>query len=246
MIAVQHSHFAFFRRQRHIRLDLVIHIAGLECGNQHLLVARGIFTGDALIIGLEEYGEVVLKRAGIYGLWAAEMDFAAELESQIRDGLPLAVLALYEKYTCLHFGRVLSRNMSAKNNRRQVRELKRRMLEFKAYGTVGEAMISRWHNVRMIYAHLLDCFGVERSIQELSDKLEILSDAQKETEEARTNALMTGITIFGIISILDSLLSIYEVIVNVNTAEWLMLRVSVAVIALLFMGFLLLVRGRRK
>ncbi len=38
---------------------------------------RGIFTGDALIIGLEEYGEVVLKRAGIYGLWAAEMDFAA-------------------------------------------------------------------------------------------------------------------------------------------------------------------------
>lgn len=175
-----------------------------------------------------------------------EMDFAAELESQIRDGLPLAVLALYEKYTCLHFGRVLSRNMSAKNNRRQVRELKRRMLEFKAYGTVGEAMISRWHNVRMIYAHLLDCFGVERSIQELSDKLEILSDAQKETEEARTNALMTGITIFGIISILDSLLSIYEVIVNGNTAEWLMLRVSVAVIALLFMGFLLLVRGRRK
>ena len=98
----------------------------------------------------------------------------------------------------------------------------------------------------MIYAHLLDCFGVERSIQELSDKLEILSDAQKETEEARTNALMTGITIFGIISILDSLLSIYEVIVNGNTAEWLMLRVSVAVIALLFMGFLLLVRGRRK
>ena len=61
-------------------------------------------------------------------------------------------------------------------------------------------------------------------------------------EEERTNALMTGITIFGIVSILDSLMSIYEVIVNGNTAEWFMLRSSVAVIVLLFILFIFLIR----
>ena len=56
MIAVQHSHFAFFRRQRDIRLDLVIHIAGLESGDQHFLVSCFILTG--------EHGDFLLRTDG--------------------------------------------------------------------------------------------------------------------------------------------------------------------------------------
>ena len=167
------------------------------------------------------------------------MDFAGEMSSQIEDGLPLAILALYQKYTCLHFGRLLLENSKG---RKKIADMKRRMLAFKAYGTVSAATISRWYNVRMIYADMLQFFGVPEAVSEISDKLEMLADAQKEMEEERTNALMTGITIFGIVSILDSLMSIYEVIVNGNTAEWFMLRSSVAVIVLLFILFIFLIR----
>lgn len=167
------------------------------------------------------------------------MDFAGEMSSQIEDGLPLTILALYQKYTCLHFGRLLLENSKG---RKKIADMKRRMLAFKAYGTVSAATISRWYNVRMIYADMLQFFGVPEAVSEISDKLEMLADAQKEMEEERTNALMTGITIFGIVSILDSLMSIYEVIVNGNTAEWFMLRSSVAVIVLLFILFIFLIR----
>ena len=171
------------------------------------------------------------------------LDYPKELQAQIRSGLPVVVLALYEKYTCLLFGRQLSKDNEKKS--RHIRELKRRMLEFKAYGTVSPATISRWYNVRMIYAHLLRFFDVEEAIGEITDKIEILSNAQKEIEDARNNALMTGITIFGIVSILDSLLSIYEVIVNGTVGEWTILRTSVAVLALLVLGLFLVIRRRK-
>ena len=35
---------------------------------------RGLYTGDTLVFSLESFGEVVLTRAGIYGIWVAEID----------------------------------------------------------------------------------------------------------------------------------------------------------------------------
>lgn len=46
---------------------------------------RGIFTGDTLIVDMDEYGEVVLSRAGIYGMWLAEVDLAAYLSDSDPD-----------------------------------------------------------------------------------------------------------------------------------------------------------------
>ena len=109
------------------------------------------------------------------------------------------------------------------------------MLQFRAYGTVTPAVISRWHNVRRIYEHLLEFLGVPEAIEELSDKLEMLSNAQKEMEDTRTQAVMSGITIFGLISILDSVLSIYEVLSVGSSAEWQLIRLAIGAF-LLSMG----------
>ena len=159
--------------------------------------------------------------------------FSEEMEAQIQDGLPVVILALYEKYTCLHFGRILSDQ--EKKRVKKIKILKREMLQFRAYGTVTPAVISRWHNVRRIYEHLLEFLGVPEAIEELSDKLEMLSNAQKEMEDTRTQAVMSGITIFGLISILDSVLSIYEVLSVGSSAEWQLIRLAIGAF-LLSMG----------
>ncbi len=191
-------------------------------------------------LGSYRWGGCVSSQTISYATADVEMDHDAEMKAQIRAGLPVVVLALYEKYTCLLFGRQLLSGTKKKSA--HIRDLKRRMLEFKAYGTVTPATLSRWYNIRMIYANLLRFFGVEEAIHEIGDKLEILADAQKEIDDARSNALMTGITIFGIVSILDSLLSIYEVIVNGTTGEWMVLRSSAAALILVFLGLILLIR----
>lgn len=59
------------------------------------------------------------------------------MKTQAEDGLPLVFLALYEKYTCLHFTELLS--TIEKKQMFRLRNLKKKMLEFKAFGTVHPA-----------------------------------------------------------------------------------------------------------
>ena len=77
--------------------------------------------------------------------------------------LPLALLALYQKFTCLSFAERVTEQHN--DNGKKLLALQRDMLEFKAYGTVPIASISRWGNVQEIYRKHV---GIECTFYEVS------------------------------------------------------------------------------
>lgn len=143
----------------------------------------------------------------------------AEMKTQAEDGLPLVFLALYEKYTCLHFTELLS--TIEKKQIFRLRNLKKKMLEFKAFGTVHPANISRWHNVKMIYQYLLETNGITEAIDDIDIKISILSEHQHAIEAHRNDTIMGLITIFGVVSILASVLSIIQILNSGHLLEWI-------------------------
>lgn len=97
------------------------------------------------------WGCCVASQAISYVVADEAMDWAAETQAQANDGLPVVLLSLYEKYTCLRFTELITHLEKG-----QIKRLKNLMLKFQAFGTVTPANLSRWHNVKQIYAHLLE------------------------------------------------------------------------------------------
>jgi len=144
------------------------------------------------------------------------MDIDAEMEVQARDSLPIVMLALYEKYTCIRFTELISHM-----NRKQVKEIKNLMLRFRAYGTVSPANLSRWHNVKQIYAHMLEVNDVYEAVEDIQNKINIITENQKEQEQERNDKVVNIITVFGIVSILASVLSIVQILSDGDPLIWL-------------------------
>jgi len=162
-----------------------------------------------------------------------ELDFAAEMHTQATDGMPLVALALYEKYTCLRFPELIA-ECGKKKKRAKLRDLKDLMLKFQAFGTVNPANISRWNNVRQIFGYLQEVFGTKNAVKDISSKLTILTEQQKEIEQNRSDAVMNLITVFGIVSILASVLSIIQILCDGNPAIWIGTVLTSAVLAVTF------------
>ena len=154
-----------------------------------------------------------------YAVASESPDLAAELDTQAADALPMAVLMLYQKYTCLHFTALIAdrKEQSASSLRR----LKQMMLEFRAYGRMTPAILSRWHNVRRIYQHLLDTNDVDAMVADISDKLNILAAEQETAEARRSTRVINIITVFGIVSILASVLSIIQILSGGGAIFWI-------------------------
>lgn len=146
------------------------------------------------------------------------LDLAAQLAVQAEDGLPVVLLALYEKYTCLRFTELMAR--LKKGRMKELRELKNLLLNFRAFGTAAPANLSRWHNVKQIFANLLAVNDVEAAVADVSAKLDILAAHQQELEHARSETVINLITLFGIVSILASVLSIVQILSDGNTLIW--------------------------
>ena len=83
----------------------------------------------------------------------------------------MVLLALYEKYTCLRFTERIAQ--MDKGQIRHLKALKKLMLQFQAFGTVTPANLSRWHNVKQIYAYLLEVNDIPAAIQDISSKLNL-------------------------------------------------------------------------
>lgn len=147
-----------------------------------------------------------------------EMDFEAQRRAQAEDGLPVVLLSLYEKYTCLRFTELITRLDQGQLKR--MKSLKTLMLKFQAFGTVTPANLSRWHNVKQIYAYLLEVNDIPTAIQDISSKVNILAEHQQESERARSETVINIITIFGIVSILASVLSIVQILSGGDTLIW--------------------------
>ena len=154
------------------------------------------------------------------------MDFEAERSAQASDGLPVVLLALYEKYTCLRFAEL------TRMNKGKIKELKELMLNFQAFGTVTPANLSRWYNVKQIYANLLEVNDIPAAIEDISTKLNILTAHQEAVEHARSETIINLITIFGIVSILASVLSIVQILADGDLLIWVSTILTTIMLAL--------------
>lgn len=148
-----------------------------------------------------------------------QMDLRAELNDQENDGLPVVVLALYEKYTCLRFTQRMAEYDY--NKGKGLQELKNAMLEFQAYGTVSPANLSRWHNVKQIYAAVRELNDVSNAVGDVAAKMNIVTERQQEAIRSRNESIINIITIFGIVSIVASVLSIVQILSDGNPVFWL-------------------------
>lgn len=162
-----------------------------------------------------------------------EMDLNKHMEIRGRAGLPVVMLALYEKYTCLHYTQVLAK--TDVQHLRPIQKLKIEMLEFQAYGTLAPANISRWHNIRLIYGTLLELNDIPGAIADVNHKISILSEHQHELESQRSELLAKLITAFGIVSILASVLTIIQILLGGNVTLWASLILTVVFISLTFL-----------
>ena len=170
-------------------------------------------------LGTYRWGCCVSSQTISYVMANETLDIDTEMAAQARDGLPLLLMALYEKYTCLRFAQLIT--AADKKSMKQLRSLKRIMLEFQAYGTVDPANISRWHNIRRIYQVVVESNRVPQAIEDVSGKLNILVEHQREIERARNDMVVSVITLFGVISILASVLSIIQILSDGSQAAWL-------------------------
>ena len=162
------------------------------------------------------------------------LDLAAQRAVQAEDGLPVVLLALYEKYTCLRFTQLMTG--LKKSKMKELRELKNLLLNFRSFGTVAPANLSRWHNVKQIFANLLAVNDVEAAVADVSAKLDTLAAHQQELEHARSETVINLITLFGIVSILASVLSIVQILADGSTLIWvssILTTVALAIITLL-------------
>ena len=123
---------------------------------------------------------------------------------------------------------------------KQINEIKNLMLKFRAFVTVSPANLSRWHNVKQIYAYLLEVNDVNEAVNDIQNKLNVITENQKETERERNEKVVNIITVFGIVSILASVLSIVQILSDGNPLIWLstiLTTVVLTVVMILTMRF---------
>ncbi|MBQ7903596.1 MAG: hypothetical protein IJ362_07705, partial [Oscillospiraceae bacterium] len=168
-------------------------------------------------MGSYRWGCCITSQTISYIVADADMDIDAEMLRQCENGLPVVLLALYQKYTCLRFKGLISITDKKKTNR--LKTLKRQMLEFQAYGTVTPANISRWNNVRRTYRYLLDANAVGEAVDDISVTINLLSEKQKETEAAQSDAVIGLISLLGIVSIPLSIVELTQLFSTGNTAN---------------------------
>ncbi len=117
-------------------------------------------------------------------------------------------------------------------NKGKIKELKELMLNFQAFGTVTPANLSRWHNVKQVYANLLEVNDIPAAIEDISTKLNILTAHQEAVEHARSETIINLITIFGIVSILASVLSIVQILADGDLLIWVSTILTTIMLAL--------------
>lgn len=192
---------------------------------------RYVYAVKTQALGSYRWGCCVSSQTACYVTANADGDLDGEMAAQAADGLPMILLALYEKYTCLRFTQLIA--AADKRDMRQLRSLKRLMLEFRAYGTVDSANISRWHNVKQIYHAVMETNRIPEAVEDITNKLNILVEHQRELEDARNNTVAWVLTLFGIVSILASILSIIQILSGGDPLAWFATIMSTLVIAVL-------------
>ena len=87
--------------------------------------------------------------------------------------------------------------------------------------------------MKQIYANLLEVNDVPTAIQDITSKLNILTAHQEAVEHARSETIINLITLFGIVSILASVLSIVQILADGDLLIWVSTILTTVMLALI-------------
>ena len=178
------------------------------------------------------WGCCVASQTISYVVTDPALDLLQELQTQAADGMPLVMLALYEKYTCLRFTQLIAQPETRQP--KPMQELKALMLRFQAFGTVAPANLSRWNNVKQIYGYLLEVCDTANAVEDIGTKVEILAQQQQELQSKRTERVVNLITVFGIIGIIGSVQGIVSALTEAGALMWSITGLTAAMLAVCF------------
>lgn len=140
---------------------------------------------------------------------------ADTIKDASKEDLLMTILVLYQKSTCMLLNEEIQNAISNRKKRhffKNVMELKKQALEFRALGTVAPSQVSRWNNVCETYRYLLDVNGVNEALEEIEQKIDLIKDEQERKSSQIQGYIATVIAIFGLISIIASVLTIVDLI----------------------------------
>ena len=178
------------------------------------------------------WGCCVASQTISYVVTDPALDLLPEMQTQAADGMPLVMLALYEKYTCLRFTQLIAQPETRQP--KPMQELKSLMLRFQAFGTVAPANLSRWNNVKQIYGYLLEVCDTANAVEDIGTKVEILAQQQQELQSKRSERVVNLITAFGIIGIIGSVQGIVSALTEASTLMWSITGLTAALLAVCF------------
>ena len=178
-------------------------------------------------------------------MYATDDMTTANVAEQSRDDVFLTMLVLHQKSTCMLVNEGIQ-NTLIDNKRqslkyfRKVKMLKKEALEFRASGTLAPSQVSRWNNVCEIYRCLLAVNGIDEALEEIEQKVELIRDEQERKSSDMQNYVATVIAVFGLISIVASVLSIVDLVNSGSTDIVAALGVSCIGVVLFVFSWLIL------
>ncbi|MDD7334653.1 MAG: hypothetical protein SOV61_00375 [Lachnospiraceae bacterium] len=164
------------------------------------------------------------------------------------DDLLLTMLVLFQKNTCMLLNDKIQNTLRERDNRhfsKNIMNLKREALEFRAAGTLAPSQVSRWNNVCETYRHLLIVNGVDEALEEIEQKIELMKDEQERAASQIQNYISTVIAVFGLISIIDSVLCIVDVVDGGSSKVLMALGVSCLGVVIFVVSWIIMILKRR-
>lgn len=164
--------------------------------------------------------------------------------------LLLTVLVLIQKFTCMQLNEDIhnelyeSRSAVGQVRKKTIQDLKHRVLDFRAFGTLAPSQVSRWNNVCETYRGLLNVLGIDEGLSEIEQKIDLLNSEQERRSTDLQNRLSLLIAIFGLISIVASVLSIVDLVMTGSMA--IVLSLIISVIATVAAGLYWAIKSFRK
>ena len=164
------------------------------------------------------------------------------LVDRASDDLLLTMLVMYQKYTCMLLNEEIHQRYISKNKsvilKKSIQDLKREAMEFIAYGTLAPSQISRWNNVCNTYRLLIELNGINETIAEIEEKINLLNEEQERINSKRESTIGMIIAVFGFVSIIGATLQIVDY-VSTGRTEMLVSFVIATVAVLVFGTFLI-------
>lgn len=143
------------------------------------------------------------------------MENEGNIIEEAKDDLLLTMLVLHQKNTCMLLNEKMQNTLSDSKHKhyfKNVSNLKQEALKFRASGTLAPSQVSRWNNVCETYRNLIVVNGVNEALEEIEQKIELIKDELDRKSNEIQNYIATFIAVFGLISIVASVLTIVDLV----------------------------------